>query len=110
MVYYFGMAATFLHLDDVDAPKVHISLPPLRIGDKVLLAFRLQRKHLGRDEVLTVQGEFRITSVVVDATQRGGARQIIHVNALGVAPSWQAVKRKDPKVLGKPRYPRTTVF
>jgi hypothetical protein len=83
---------TLLKLDDVeDLAPVRISLPaPLHIGSRLKLRFPIQRRNGGRTEVLNVDGEFKVTSVLIDA--RGGAKQLISVAAVGAAPTWKSIK------------------
>ena len=98
--------ASLLILSDVDAPKVKMTLPLLRQGDKLQLSFKLDRAKNGRTEVLVVQGEFRVVScLLVDQ------RQEVTVESTGKSPSWQAVKKKaaSGRKLGPARFPRTTV-
>ena len=104
-----NMALTFLELVDLPgAPRVRIDLPPLHQGNLVLLHFRLERQHLGRNEVLDVTGEHRVTSVLLDAS-RGRPCPIVQVASTGKAPAWRAVKRPKPKRLAPARSPRTVV-
>jgi hypothetical protein len=103
------MATTFLTLADVpDSPRVRIELPELRIGDRLALRFQLTRQHNGRREVLDVQGEYRVTGTLAD-TSHGAPRQILHVEATGLTPSWKAVKNQVAKRLGTCRFPRTPI-
>lgn len=91
---------TLLKLDDFqDLAPVRISLPaPLPIGTKLKLRFLVQRKNGGRTEVLNVDGEFKVTAVVVDA--RGYAKQLISVVAVGAAPTWRSIKNPATRKLG----------
>ena len=103
------MALTFLELVDLPgAPRVRIDLPPLHQGNLVLLQFRVERQHLGRNEVLEVTGEHRVTSVLLDAS-RGRPCPIVQVASTGKAPAWRAVKRPKPKRLAAARSPRTLI-
>jgi len=103
------MALTFLELVDVpDAPRVQIDLPTMHTGNLVLLRFNVERKHLGRYEVLEVTGEHRVTSVLLDA-RSGRPCQIVQVASTGKAPFWRAVKRPKPRRLAPARSPRTVV-
>ncbi len=103
---------TIVELADVSGkPRVKMDLPsPLRLGDKVRLAFKLQRKNDRRTEVLTVSGDFRVASVGFDSSG-GPTRQLISVEAVGKAPAWQSVKniptvsRKFPPT----HFPRTEI-
>lgn len=102
------MALTFLSLDDVDAPRVRMDLPPVHLGDILVLEFRLQRTNQGRDEILVVRGEHKVTYRVLDAT--GIPAQVIRVASTGIAPVWRAVKKKPARrKLGPARFPKTTI-
>lgn len=102
---------TILELSDVPGrPRVRKDLPgPLRIGDRVRLAFRLARMNGGRSELLEVKGEFKVGSVSFDGTDL--PKQLLQVEAVGKAPSWQAVKkiRESRQRLSPACAPRTTV-
>ena len=83
---------SLLKLDDVDdlAP-IRISLPaPLHIGTRLKLRFPIQRRNGSRTEVLIVDGEFKVTGVLIDA--RGDAKQLVSVAAVGAAPTWKSIK------------------
>jgi hypothetical protein len=96
LVYKSTMLAAFLTLEDVaGAPQMRMDLPLMRLGDRLLLKAVLHRQKGGRTEELRVEGEFRVTSLVVDA--RGRTRQIISVAAIGVAPSWRAIKNRPSR-------------
>ena len=106
--------ATLVELGDVAGrPRVKMALPvPLRIGDRLHLAFTLRRAHGGRSEVLDVSGDFRVTNIAFDASN-GPARQILAVESAGKAPVWRAVKRTAPpseRKLGPTRFPRTVLM
>ena len=83
---------SLLKLDDVeDLAPIRISLPaPLHIGSRLKLRFPIQRRNGGRTEVLNVDGEFRVTGVVIDA--RGDAKQLVSVQSVGAAPTWKSIK------------------
>ena len=87
--------ATILEVSDVvGKPRVKMDLPsPMRIGDKIKLRFRLSRQNGGRYEILDVAGDFQVRSVSFDNSSGGGARQILSVESMGVAPCWKAVKK-----------------
>lgn len=90
---------TLLKLEDFDdlAP-IRISLPaPIHIGTRLKLQFPIQRKNGGRTEVLNVDGEFRVTEVVIDA--RGEAKQLVSVIATGAIPTWKSIKNPPVKRL-----------
>jgi hypothetical protein len=109
LVYFESMALTFLELTDLPGtPKVRIDLPQLHAGSRVLLHFRLERQHLGRNEVLDVAGEFHVVSVMNDAV-RGRGCQIVQVTSTGKVPTWRAVKRPKLRHLAPARSPRTVV-
>jgi hypothetical protein len=83
---------SLLKLEDIEnlAP-VRINLPaPLPIGTRIKLRFPLQRRNGGRTEVLQVDGEFKVTAVVIDA--RGDAKQLVSVSAVGLVPTWKSIK------------------
>jgi len=92
-----------------ESPSVRIELPaPLPIGTRINLCITLRRKHGGRTEELRVNGEFRVTSVTIDAV--GASRQIVTIASTGVAPTWKAVKNSvGKKKLALTRSPRTEV-
>ncbi len=102
---------TILELTDVpDRPRVRKDLPgPLRIGDRIRLAFRLARMKGGRSELLEVKGDFKVITISFDATDL--PKQLLHVEAVGKAPSWQAIKKtRIPRQRLAPACsPRTTV-
>ena len=85
--------ASVVIFEDVKQPtKVRMELPSLLpIGSKIRLAFTLSRMNRGRTEELRVNGEFQVTSVVTDLTKRTMI-QVVTVSAMGLAPSWVAVK------------------
>jgi hypothetical protein len=64
--------------------------------------------HLGRREILEVDGEFRVTGLQ-NSIDSKGYRQIVQVSATGKAPSWRAVKLLPPRTLPPARFPRTEV-
>ena len=72
-----------------------MDLPLMRLGDRLQLKAVLHRQKGGRTEELHVDGEFRVTSLIVDARSR--ARQIIRVAAVGVAPTWKAIKNQPSR-------------
>lgn len=85
------MLTTYLTLSDVAGePQIRLTLPLLRLGDKVRLRATIRRINAGRHQELRALGEFRVTAIVLDAVSR--PRQLVHVVATGVAPHWQAVK------------------
>lgn len=105
--------ATIVELGDVAGrPRVKMTLPvPLRIGDRIRLAFCLRRTNGGRSEVLDVSGDYRVTSVSFDASD-GPPRQMLEVESAGKAANWRAVKRTSSvpeRRLGPTRFPRTVV-
>jgi len=99
--------ASLLVLSDLDAPRIKLSLPSVRQGDRIQLKFKLDRVKNGRTEVLLVQGEFRVVSVSVLAD----LRQEVTVEATGISPSWRAVKKKHTptRKVGPTRFPKTVV-
>jgi hypothetical protein len=107
------MLGTILELLDVKGcPKVTLDLPgPLRIGDRVAVSFRLQRRNAGRTEVLDVRGEVRVTSASLDATGPT-VRQLIGVETTSPTPlTWKAVKNRPEwkRQLPPARFPKTSV-
>jgi hypothetical protein len=107
------MLGTILELLDVkDHPKVKLDLPgPLRIGDRVAVSFRLQRRKAGRTEVLEVKGEVRVVSASLDATG-ATVRQLLGVEATTPTPfTWKAVKNRPEwkRQMPPARFPRTSV-
>lgn len=85
---------TLLEFSDVNGnPQVKTDLPgPLRIGDKIQLAFCLRRQTSGRSEVLEIYGQYKVETVEFDCSLPTN-RQILSVVALGVTPHWRAVKK-----------------
>jgi len=104
---------TVLELTEVTGkPKVRQDLPGLVLGSKILLAFQLQRKNGSRTEELKVDGEFRVTSVLVDARVHSGPPiQIVTVVATKTDPTWKAIKNpSQPRRKPAPtHFPRTRV-
>ena len=85
------MLTTYLTLSDVAGePQVRLTLPLLRLGDKVRLHAIIRRVNAGRHEELRVHGEFRVTALVLDTHSQ--TRQLLQVVSIGVVPHWQAVK------------------
>ena len=93
-----------------DTPSVHMSLPgTLFVGSKLRLRFTLRRRNGPRTEELRVEGEYRITEASVDAT-KALPKQLLRVEALGVAPVWRAVR--NPSALQRmlpPTHSKATV-
>ena len=104
--------STIVELSDVSGkPKARMSLPsPMRVGDRIQLRYRLTRQTGGRDEVLDVNGEFRVQTVSFDASS-GTPRQILSVSSTDVSPSWKAVKKTSglARKLGPARMPPMSV-
>lgn len=98
-------------VDLKDLPKVAKDLPaPLVIGTHIFLQFALRRRTGTRTEELHVDGEFRVVSSTIDA--RGPLpRQLVDVEATGVAPIWKAVKNTPAwaRKLPPAKSPRTVV-
>lgn len=103
---------SIVKLSDVTGePKVKLDLPgPLRIGDPVALRFAIERRTGGRDEVLMVNGKFRVTAVGIDAAA-APARQLLSVDSVDVAPTWKSVKKRPTvaRTLGPTRFPRQAI-
>lgn len=103
---------TFVELTEVTGhPRFKKDLPvPMRIGERLRLAFKLTRRNGGRTEILEVNGEFRVSQVGTDAVD-GASRQILAVEAVGKVPTWKAVKAPPAqgRRLGPTRFPRTPV-
>jgi hypothetical protein len=75
-----------------DTPSVRIDLPTsLLVGGRIQLKFILRRRTGPRTEELRVDGEYRVTEVLLDATC-APPKQRIKVVAKGVAPAWKAVR------------------
>jgi hypothetical protein len=93
--------------DVADRPKAKLTLPvPLRLGERLHLAFVLRRVKGGRSEILEVYGEYRVTAVGFTVDY-----QHLIVEAVGMAPSWRAIKREPAKKrkLAPARSPRMPV-
>lgn len=92
---------------EVPAPKVKLTLPPLRQGDRIKLNFKLERILNGRAEILSVVGEYRVSSV----SFAEDFRQEVSVESTGKAPAWRAVKKTNPpqRKLGPCLFPPTKV-
>jgi hypothetical protein len=86
--------ASVVKFDDVkQSPEVRMGLPsPIPIGSKIRLAFTLSRMNKGRTEELRVNGEFQVTSVIIDTT-KSRVVQVVTVSSMGIAPSWVAIKK-----------------
>jgi hypothetical protein len=99
---------SIVELGDVaDRPKAKLTLPvPLRLGERLHLAFILRRQKGGRSEILEVYGEYRVTAVGFTVDY-----QHLIVEAVGMAPSWRAIKREPTpgRKLGPTRHPRTAL-
>jgi len=103
---------SIVKLSDVNGePKVKLDLPgPLRNGDPVALRFVIERQTGGRTEVLSVNGRFRVTAVGIDAAA-APTRQLLSVESVELAPTWQSVKRRPTvaRKLGPTHFPRQPV-
>ena len=102
------MHRTTLIFVDVEGAQKDLQLPLLRLSDRIKLRLQCQRKNRGRSEVLDISGEFRVTGVELDAT-RGRLRQVLQVEAVGIAPTWKAVKKPKETRFGPAKYPRTPI-
>lgn len=90
---------SIVKLDDVKGqPTVRVSaLPcPLKIGDPLGLRFKVLRDRQGRSELLTVNGQFRVTAVGFDGSTLP-RRQLLTVESMGKVPTWTSVKRAPPR-------------
>jgi len=91
---------SLVKLDDVNGtPTVLIgALPyPLRIGDPLGLRFKIRRDgRAGRSELLTVNGQFRVTAIGFDASTLP-RRQLLTVASIHKPPTWVSVKRAPPR-------------
>jgi len=102
---------TLLEISDVAGkPKVKTDLPPCQIGHRFQLHFCLKRKNAGRIEILDVRGQYRVMAVGLDAASMP-QRQVLSVEAVGVSPSWHAVKKTSEwrRVLPPAKAPRTVL-
>jgi hypothetical protein len=86
------MSIIFLQLSDLNDVQVKVDLPFLQKGEKIHLNFCIERLHLGRREVLNVQGEFLVLSAIKHIG-KGRSYQVVQVSSTGKAPSWKAVKK-----------------
>lgn len=107
------MLGTVLVFQDVKGcPSVIMGLPgSLRIGDRITLNLRLQRRNNGRTEVLEIKGDVRVTQTSLDATS-GTPRQRLTVENAGVIPFvWKSVKNRPPwrRQLPPTHFPPTAV-
>jgi hypothetical protein len=91
--------ASVVKFDDVkQSPEVYVSLPePIPLGSKIHFSFTLNRMNKGRTEEFRVNGEFRVTSVVIDLI-KGKSQQLVTVSSTGIAPIWIAVKSTSKKL------------
>lgn len=102
------MPRTILVLSDVEgSPRARIDLPLLRLGDRLKLHFRLARRDRGRNEVLDVAGEYRVSGIEFEVV--GCFTQTLTVTSTGVSPTWRAVKNSTPRKLGPTIFPRTPI-
>lgn len=77
-----------------DHPSVRMSLPAvLPLGERLRLKMLLRRKNGPRSEELRLEGDFRVTEVVIDTTCNP-PKQLLKVAAVGVAPSWKAIRNQ----------------
>lgn len=103
---------TILEFSDVkDSPKVRISLPgPLIVGSKVDLNLVVRRKIGPRTEEFRVRGTYYITNFSFEV-MNGLTRQLVTVQALGVAPAWKAIKNRhmETRQVPKAKAPPTDI-
>lgn len=103
------MTRTILSFSDVEgSPRARIDLPLLRLGDRLQLHFRLQRLDRGRTEVLDVIGEYRVSGTEFELLG-SDPTQTLKVSAIGVSPTWRAVKNPPPLRFGPAVFPRTPI-
>lgn len=103
---------TCVKLDDVNGKPLallsHIPAP-LRIGDPLGLRFRLARTGT-RNEVLHVDGQFRVIAVGFDASV-APPRQLLTLESVGKPPTWVSVRKAPQRGLLAPAIsPRTPVL
>ena len=97
--------------DDVkQSPQIRVELPtPTHIGTRIKLSCNIRRVNKGRTEEFHADGEFKVTSVMVD-TSKGTSRQIVTVcSSKAVSPTWVAVKNQPPRKLAPARQAPTKV-
>ena len=103
---------THVKLEDVNGQPVakRGDLPsPLRVGDPLGLKFRISRRTNGREEVLDVRGQFRVTAVGFDATV-APPRQLLSGESVSAPPKWRSVKKpSERRPLAPLRSPRTPI-
>jgi hypothetical protein len=92
------MVPSVITFDEVkDSPSVRMDLPAIpSLGERILLRFVLRRRNGPRSEELHIEGEYRVTEVVLDTTC-APSKSRIKVQAKGLTPSWRAV-RNQPTV------------
>lgn len=84
-------------------------LPELKLGDRVTLHCKLTRENLGRHEELIVHGDFRVTSLRIDASTYPRKR-LLHVESVGKPPTWRSVKKDaHRRPLAPAKSPRTPI-
>lgn len=76
-------------------PVVKLELPALRVGDPVVLKFRLERKTSGRTEVLDVGHRFRVLSVGFDASSQPPRQVVTAETSDGRVPTWKSIKKRS---------------
>ena len=101
---------TQITLTDVNGkPSVKTDLPRLRLSDRVKLSFKLQRANGGRLEQLDVDGEFRVSKAILDASG-GLPHPVLELEATGISPTWKSIKgTKICKSLAPAKNPRTPI-
>jgi hypothetical protein len=105
------MLETVMELIDVKGrPKVRLTLPgPLRIGDRVRVCFRLQKRQNGRSFVLDVNDGIRVVGVSFDASTGHSRRQILAVECPSGTPTCKAIRNPPARILPPTRFPPTRV-
>jgi len=103
---------SIVKLEDVNGqPTVKVGYLPtsLRIGDPIGLRFKISRYNGGRTEVLTVDSQFRVTAIGLDAATLP-RRQLLSVESMTTPPKWRSVKNEHrERPLAPAVYPRKVV-
>lgn len=104
---------TLVKLEDVNGqPVAKISGLPtsLRVGDPLGLDFWIRRHNEGREEVLHVHGQFRITSLYGFDASSVPSQQLIAIESTATPPKWRSVKKaSESRPLAPAISPRTPI-